>query len=149
MKSLFEEPNLREMLERINKLNKDTKPEWGSMNVSQMLVHYTVTLKLAFGEIIPERNEKNLEFGKMVKDRVLKTEVFGKNSPTSKEFLDNSDYDFEESKTELINYLKRFVKCDIESTKTQMHPYFGELPVKEWDMFIWKHLNHHLIQFGV
>ena len=149
MKSLFEEVNLTEMLERINKLNKDAKPQWGSMNVSQMLVHCTVTLKLAFGEIKAERNEKNLELGKMVKERVLKTEVFGKNSPTSKEFLVNSNYDFEESKAELINYLNRFVKCDIESTKTEMHPYFGDLPVKEWDMIIWKHLNHHLIQFGV
>jgi hypothetical protein len=58
MKNLFNEFDKLELIERINKLTPDTKPEWGKMNVSQMLEHCTVSVKLALGEISPDLNEE-------------------------------------------------------------------------------------------
>ncbi len=29
------------------------------------------------------------------------------------------------------------------------HPFFGNLNSEEWDTLNWKHLDHHLRQFGV
>ena len=29
------------------------------------------------------------------------------------------------------------------------HPFFGRMTGEEWDRLLWKHLDHHLRQFGV
>jgi hypothetical protein len=149
MKSILVESEKLELIERINKLTKDTMPFWGTMSVSQMLAHCTVSLQLAFGEIIPELNEKFLQIGRQVKDRLFESEMFTKNVPTTKEFLVADNKDFENNKFILIEYINKYSLTDINDTKMAPHPYFGDMTVKEWGMLIWKHTNHHLSQFGV
>jgi len=29
------------------------------------------------------------------------------------------------------------------------HPFFGKMNIAEWDGLTWKHIDHHLKQFGV
>ncbi|MDD5361923.1 MAG: hypothetical protein PHN88_07300 [Ignavibacteria bacterium] len=149
MKSLFNRTENQELIDRIGKLTSKTKPEWGSMTVSQMLTHCTVSLKLAFGEIIPEYNESFLIIGRMVRGKLFDTDVFNKNLATTKEFLVADNGMFEENRTLLIAYIKRFGGVDPEADLKTSHPYFGELTMKEWDSLIYKHLNHHLLQFRV
>jgi len=149
MKSIFNESEKTELIERINKLNPELKPLWGIMSVSRMLTHCTVTLKLAFGEITPELNEKFLQIGKQVKNRVFETEMFSKNIPTTKEFLVPDNNDFHNNKTILIDYINKYSLTDVNDTKMAPHPYFDDMSVTEWGMLIWKHTNHHLTQFGV
>ncbi|MCX6164614.1 MAG: DUF1569 domain-containing protein [Ignavibacteriae bacterium] len=149
MKNIFNESDKLELIERINKLTPDTRPEWGKMNASQMLDHCTVSVKLALGEIKPEINEENLRLGRVVKGRIFESDVFSKELPTTKEFivLDNKNFDL--NKRTFIDYVNRFGECDPNNEINGMHPYFGVLTMKEWSMLIWKHTNHHLIQFGV
>lgn len=33
--------------------------------------------------------------------------------------------------------------------KVKKHPFFGEMTEDQWDVLLWKHLDHHLQQFGV
>lgn len=147
MKSILNEGERNELISRINKLNHDTKPEWGKMNASRMLEHCTVSLKLAFNEIEPEFKEEFLKIGSMVKSRLFDSEVFSKELPTSKEFLNCSSDNFLINKELLIEYIEKF-SCT-ETDITGKHPYFGPLNAKEWGMLIWKHTNHHLVQFGL
>jgi hypothetical protein len=148
MKNLFNEVDTLELIERINKLNPDTTPEWGKMNASKMLEHCTVSIKLALNEIKPELNEEHLKLGRMVKDRVFQAEVFAKELPTSKEFIIEYDGDFEKNRLILLDYIKKFSESDSNIELKGAHPYFGELTMKEWARLIWIHTNHHLIQFG-
>jgi|WetSurMetagenome_2_1015567.scaffolds.fasta_scaffold413001_2 hypothetical protein len=149
MKSILNESEKLGIIERINKLSPETKPQWGTMSVSQMLAHCTISLKLAFGEIKPELKEEIINYGKSVKDKVLATEMFSKDLPTSKEFLVTDNQEFEENKNALIEYINRYSKTDLNSPVKGVHPFFGELTVDEWGKLIWKHMNHHLTQFGV
>ncbi|MFA5405310.1 MAG: DUF1569 domain-containing protein [Ignavibacteria bacterium] len=149
MKNLFNEIDKSELIERINKLTPDTKPEWGKMNVSQMLEHCTVSVKLALGEINPEVNEEYLRLGKLVKGKVFETDVFLKELPTSKEFKIIVDGNFKINKDTFIDYLNKFAETDINIEINGSHPFFGILTMEEWSKLIWKHTNHHLIQFGI
>lgn len=149
MKNIYNEKDKSELIERINKLTPISKPEWGKMNVSQMLEHCTISVKLALGEIKPELIDDNLRLGKLVKNRLFEYEVFSKDLPTTKEFVIDYEVDFEENKKTLIQYIIKFTKTDSRKELKGLHPYFGELTMVEWGMLIWKHTNHHLIQFDV
>ena len=147
MKSVYNEKDRVELIERINKFTSDTLPEWGKLNSSRMLEHCTVSVKLALNEFQPEHNEEYLKIGRLVKGKVFETEVFGKELPTTKEFLMLENGDFELNKRSFIEYINKFSVTDPQIELHGIHPYFGELTMIEWGMLIWKHTNHHLIQF--
>ncbi|MBI5403633.1 MAG: DUF1569 domain-containing protein [Ignavibacteriae bacterium] len=149
MKSILDEKERNELLSRINNLKPDSKPAWGRMNASRMLEHCSVSLKLAFNEIEPEYNEEFLKIGKIVKGRLFESEVFTKELPTTKEFLTFSSENFTANKSLLTEYIGKFAQLDPQTDAMGKHPYFGTLTRSEWGMLIWKHTNHHLVQFGL
>ena len=149
MKSILNESEKNQLIGRINKLTSLTKPVCGTMSVSQMLAHCTVSVRLALQEIVPEKNETLLRLGKIVKDKIFETEIFSKNLPTSKEFLVSDNKEFDKNKNTLIEYLNRYSGIDINAELKASHPHLGELTINEWGLLIWKHTNHHLTQFGV
>lgn len=135
-----------EIINRINKLTKDTKPVWGKMSVSQMMAHCIVGLRTAFGEIKPGRNLLGKLFGNMAKKSALSDKPFKQGLPTDKSFIIKDDRNFEEEKTKLIDYVKRF---ENDLLTKDDHPFFGKMTTDEWDKLMAKHLDHHLRQFGV
>jgi hypothetical protein len=149
MKSLFNSTENQEIIERIGKLTHSSQSLWGKMNVSQMLAHCTISLKIAFGEIKPKSNIFLKLMGKVFKKKIFAQEQFRKNSPTGKEFIITDKKDFDKEKPALISYVRRFLDSGSESLAKEPHGFFGKLTVEEWDMLMWKHLDHHLRQFGV
>ena len=82
-----------------------------------------------------------------MKNKIFNSE-FSKNSPTAPEFIFIEQYDFEQSKNELIEKYSRFAKGH-ESIKLSNHPFWGQMTYEDWEKLMWKHLDHHLRQFGV
>ncbi|MEO8235926.1 MAG: DUF1569 domain-containing protein, partial [Flavobacterium sp.] len=85
--------------------------------------------------------------GKMLKNKVFNSD-FGKNSPTAKEFIFTDKYDFEASRNELIKNFSRFAE-GTQSIKITNHPFWGKMTSEDWNKLMWKHVDHHLRQFGV
>jgi hypothetical protein len=52
--------------------------------------------------------------------------------------------DFESDKHLLLIRIKEFTSA----TSFSPHPFFGKLGNKDWGRLAWKHINHHLVQFG-
>lgn len=149
MKNLLTEDGLNNILTRLENLSSDTNPEWGSMKAAQMLSHCSVSIRLAFNEIEPEHNEKYLSIGKMVRSKLFDTDVFMKNVPTTNEFLNTDKENFGKNKMIFLEYLRRFNKASLNFENTGSHPYFGKLDMDEWGKLIYKHTNHHFVQFGI
>jgi len=149
MKSLFNESDNQEIVGRVNKVTPDAKPGWGKMNSAQMLAHCSVGLKIAFGEITPKRSIIGILLGRIVKKKILGAESFRKNSPTSKEFIIPDGVIFYEEKIALISNVKRFDEAGPDYITKNPHPFFGKISIGDWDNLMWKHLDHHLRQFGV
>jgi hypothetical protein len=84
----------------------------------------------------------------MAKKNIVSEQPFKHNLPTMNEARIKNDRDFETEKTALIECVKRFTAGPDVLTK-KPHPFFGPLTVDEWNTLQYKHLDHHLRQFGV
>lgn len=149
MESMFDPQGNRNIVERIEKLTPITLSQWGKMTVSQMLEHCQQPIKVPFGMLHLKPTWMSFFFGKMVKKQMMAQETFRKDLPTVKEFRIVKEPNFEAAKTELIELIERFAKEGHASIKVTKHPFFGEMTMEEWDALQWKHLDHHLRQFGV
>ncbi|OFY88006.1 MAG: hypothetical protein A3F72_08535 [Bacteroidetes bacterium RIFCSPLOWO2_12_FULL_35_15] len=149
MKSLFNTQHNQEIIDRINSLTPESRAQWGKMNVAQMFVHNQVGLKGAFGEMKFKRGLIALLFGKMAKKVLTNEKHFKHNLPTDKAFLITEQKQFKEEQQKLIQLVTRFSNDGPKGLTQEPHPFFGKLTSEEWDILQWKHMDHHLRQFGV
>lgn len=147
MKSIYNTNDNLELVQRINQLHPDTKAQWGKMSVDQMLKHTTIVADVAFGKQELKINFLMKLVGKMMKNKVFNSE-FKKNSPTAPEFIFKAAYDFESSKNELIKNVQ-LLQDGHNTIKVMEHPFWGKMTYEDWDTLMYKHLDHHLKQFGV
>ncbi len=149
MKSLFNAEDNNELIERIERLTPNCAAKWGKMNVAQMLSHLQRTDKIAFGEAKLKHSLIGILFGRMAKRQMMKAETFKQNLPTAPSFLRKDERNFEVEKMKLIEMVKDFTRKGPQALTKDAHPFFGKLTTEEWDVLGWKHLDHHLRQFGV
>jgi hypothetical protein len=149
MKSLFNAADNQEVLDRINKLSPGTKQLWGKMTVAQMLAHAQTTLQVALGERKLKGGLLGFLFGKIAKKKLGGDKPFKQNLPTAPSFIVKDERNFELEQEKLLDLVKRFGHTDPVEIAKRPHPFFGKMTVNEWDNLQWKHLDHHLRQFGV
>jgi hypothetical protein len=147
MKSIYNPTDNSELVQRINQLNLNSKAQWGKMSVDQMLKHTNAASEVAFGKQELKINFLMKLVGKLMKNKVFNSE-FKKNSPTAPEFIFKDSYDFETSKNELIKNVQ-LLQDGHTTIKVMNHPFWGKMTYEDWDKLMYKHLDHHLRQFGV
>jgi Protein of unknown function (DUF1569) len=147
MASIYNKTDNQNIIDRINQLTPNSQATWGKMSVDQMFKHTTGAIEIAFGEKTIKVNFLMKLFGKMLKNKVFNSE-FKQNSPTAKEFIFTDKYDFETSKKELIANFSKFAEGE-KSIKITDHPFWGKMTYEDWDKLMYKHMDHHLRQFGV
>lgn len=148
MQSIFEPVASAAILDRLEKLQPAAPAQWGKMTVSQMLAHCQQPVLVAMGEKKLKQSFLGLLFGKVAKKSLLKEKPFPKSLPTAPEFLVKSECHFEEEKQRLKQLVQRLATADISSLAAIPHPFFGKMTAAEWGQLNWKHLDHHLKQFG-
>jgi hypothetical protein len=150
MKNVFDANDVKEIIERINQLEHTTKGLWGKMTVSQMLAHNNVTYEFVYDDIHPAPNAlKKFMLKLFVKSFVVSEKPYKKNSRTAAEFLVSDDKDFDKEKQRLVAYLNKTQELGEDHFDQKDSHSFGPLSVKEWNNMFYKHLDHHLGQFGV
>jgi hypothetical protein len=146
MKHLFDPINAEEMKTRILEISPDAEKRWGKMDVAQMLAHCGNGLEMAIGIIKPKRVFIGRLIGGLLKSKYTDEKPFDKSSPTSDEIRVIDSRNFDKEKERLLGLLKRF--SEEKKTTTHPHPFFGDLRPDEWSRGMYKHLDHHLRQFG-
>jgi hypothetical protein len=149
MNNLFDQADVSQMMQRVEKLTPDSQRQWGKMNVSQMLAHCAIALRTATGEHVMKRLLIGRIIGPLIKHKVLDEKPFRQSSPTDKSYIFKDDRNFEEEKTAVIVALKKFYEGGPSQCTTHPHPFFGYYTPGQWAVLQWKHLDHHLRQFGV
>lgn len=149
MESLFNATENQEFIARIGRLTPETTPQWGKMKVAQMLAHCQVPLRAAVGDVKFKRGLMSKLVGGLVKKRVLGPTPFKQNLPTDPNFIVRDERQFEPEKERLLELVQRFQQGGPEGLTREAHPFFGKMTAAEWDRLMWKHLDHHLRQFGV
>lgn len=151
MKNLFEAATVQEVKTRIRQLRPESERQWGKMSVAQTVTHCAVGLEIVNGDRVPSKAALPFRMlGKIIKPMALgNDEPMRRNSPTSKEFLVKDHQDLEPEQERLCNLIDRFAAGGPESCTRHPHGFFGKLTPEEWAELMYKHLDHHLRQFGV
>jgi len=151
MKNVFKKEVTEELVNRINQLHHETQPGWGKMNVAQMLAHCSVAYVAVFDqkEMPPIKGFQKFMLKLFVKNIVVGDKPYKKNSRTAPEFLIGDQRDFETEKERLINYMRKTQELGEQHFSGKESRSFGSLSSVQWNNMFYKHLDHHLTQFGV
>jgi len=145
VKNLFDTTVKQDIIKRIGTLTPQNQAVWGKMNVTQMLAHCQMPLGVATGKHKLKRNFFLSLIGPMFKKKLYDEVPFKHSLPTDKSFIITNPQDFEKEKQNLIDMVNSFSE---NSMSGEPHPFFGKLTKEEWSKGTWKHLDHHLQQFG-
>jgi hypothetical protein len=150
MKNIFNQAVSTEIVTRINQLKADSQPKWGKMAVGQMMAHCNVTYEFVYDGIHKKPNAfKKFILKAFVKNIVVSEKQYKHNSQTAPEFIIKDTKNFESEKNRLINYINKTQQLgEIHFDGLESHS-FGKLNKTEWNNMFYKHLDHHLNQFGV
>ena len=146
VKNLVEPAAKQEIIERINKLTPQTQGLWGKMDVAQMLAHLQMPMGVALGDHTVKGNFFMRLILPLFKKMLWDDKPYKRSLPTDKTFVMADPKDFEKEKAKLLDMVKRFTKSNMA---TEIHPVFGKMTNEQWSMATWKHIDHHLQQFGV
>lgn len=138
------------VIARINSLTPSSRAGWGKMSVAQMLAHCNVTYELVYDSVHPRPGA----FVKMLLKAFVKPKVVGEapypqNGRTAPQFLVTSEKDFEREKRRLIDYISKTQQLGRAHFNGKESHSFGALNAEQWNNMFYKHLDHHMKQFGV
>jgi oxepin-CoA hydrolase/3-oxo-5,6-dehydrosuberyl-CoA semialdehyde dehydrogenase len=138
----------------LTNLPDDAAGKWGKMNGQQMVEHVAAFFAVSAGKIkfelatpvehLPKYKEfltsdKEFRENTRAPTSVISEEAQPLCYPNMPEALAN----LQESIDDFEDYFKD------DKLKTTLHPVFGELNFEEWVLLHYKHVTHHLRQFGL
>ncbi|GJM30097.1 MAG: hypothetical protein DHS20C17_27320 [Cyclobacteriaceae bacterium] len=145
-KSIYNADVYTEILDRINKLNSDSAPQWGKMTSAQMMAHCAEVMEVSNGKPLQNTPFIARLLKGYIKKMVVGPKPYPKNSKTHPQYLQTTDIDFDQGKQRLLNALNNMKEKEGEKIN---HTLFGVLTPEEKGWSQYKHLDHHLTQFGV
>jgi len=149
MKNLFENETTDEVLRRIDQLQPSTQRKWGKMDVAQMLAHCANTMDMASGRLNPPRIFIGRIVGPIVKPIFTNEKPFSKNNPTDKMLRIADQRNFTREQERLTQGVREFHEGGDAKCTRHPNPFFGAISTQDWARGMYKHLDHHLRQFGV
>ena len=151
METIFDAQNIENFKDRIGRIEEYATASWGKMNIKQMLVHVIENEKL----LLRERDFKDVFIGKLFGQMALKSDVkndkpFGKNSPTHPDLKIkvSVDMDISDLKSDWKAQLDKYLKISHNHYDDFKHPFFRKMSYEQVGIWAYKHIDHHLRQFG-
>jgi uncharacterized protein DUF1569 len=149
MKTIWDTNTYQEVVRRFESLQPNTPRQWGKMSVAQMLEHNARVLEVVTGKAPMKQAFVGKLISWMFKKRFLGEEPFGKNGPTGPELIVGGEPDFAKTKDKVRALLAELNRIGAKGCDGRIHGFFGRLTGEEWGVCQYKHLDHHLRQFGV
>jgi hypothetical protein len=147
--SIFDLAVCNEVIKRIESLTPTTQAKWGKMNVAQMLAHCNVTYEMVYENKHPKPSFiLRLILKAFVKPTVTNETPYKESSQTAPAFLITDEREFEKERTRLVSYIRRTQEQGANSFEGKESHSFGALNIAQWNNMFYKHLDHHLRQFG-
>lgn len=148
METLFQKETADRIISRIEGLEPAAVRQWGKMNAAQMMAHCSTTLDMASGRLNPARMFVGRLLGPLFKSSFTNEKPFPRNSPTNEELVIADARDFAREREQLKQKVRQFHEGGEAKCTRHPHPFFGALTPEAWSRGMYKHLDHHLRQFG-
>jgi len=148
MHTLFDDDARAGIRARLDRLTAQQRPLWGKMDAGRMVVHLTAQLRAGLGELqcAPKKTPMN---NWLMRRLVIYVIPWPKGTPTAPEFLTQPTSTWDEDVAALRSAMDRFAARGEGGPWTTDHPAFGRLTGRMWGVLAWRHMDHHLRQFGV
>jgi uncharacterized protein DUF1569 len=147
MKSIWEAAAQRELADRLATLSPDRRALWGKMSAQQMVCHLVESLKMALGDLAVAPKNLPLRYPPL-KQLVVYVAPFPKNAPTAPELvITATPNEWSRDVSTLTTLMDRFAARGPAGPLTD-HPAFGRLSPRAWGVLVYRHMDHHLRQFG-
>ena len=147
MSSILNESDRLAICKRVRSLSAASTARWGRMSVTGMLEHLRLSAQMAVGELTVAPANKRAFQVFPLKHLILYVLPFPKGAPTAPELHPGSAATPEEEQTAVLALLDR-IGAGPEEGAGPSHPLFGPLSWREWGAVTYKHVDHHLKQFG-
>ncbi len=149
MNSIFEQDSYSNIVSRVNALTPSTTRQWGTMTPAQMMAHVSGGLDFALGTTPTKKSFVGKLLGWMVKSNAFNDKPFGQGAPTVPSIKMKEEKNFDSEKKHLLALLEKLHTGGSANATKYPHPFFGDLTGEQWGMHVYKHVDHHLRQFGV
>ncbi|WP_184550702.1 DUF1569 domain-containing protein [Mucilaginibacter sp. FT3.2] len=147
MKTIFDKATRTELIARINMLNENSTAQWGKMNVYQMLKHCSLWEEMVLGKTRYKQSFLGMLFGKMALKGILNDDrPIKKNLPTVPGFKITGNGNVPAERARWIALIEEHNRV---TNPNFIHPFFGKMSPEQTGRFAYKHIDHHLKQFGV
>ncbi|MHA8073900.1 DUF1569 domain-containing protein [Aquirufa sp. HETE-40SA] len=148
--SIYLNSTTEELFRRIDQLNSESPALWGKMTVGQMLSHCAVPYEQVLGTNTDQPPLlMRLILTLFLKKSMVNEVPYKRNLPTAPSFIRTDKYDFSKEKDSLKNYIKTIQEMGAEKLAATPSLSLGSLSATEWNNLLYKHIDHHLAQFGV
>jgi len=149
MKNLHDPSDVAELRERLARLPANATRQWGRMTPAQAMAHCASALEIALGDRQPKRMLIGRVIGRAIRPLALGDDKpMKQGAPTSPDLVVADDRDLETERQRLDRAIERFATAGPEGCTTHPHTFFGPLTSNEWAVLMYKHIDHHLRQFG-
>jgi hypothetical protein len=146
-------PTLRNVAERkalvarLGRVRPEAKAQWGALDAPRMVCHLGDALDSGLGELqVPAGMGPWVLRHFPVKHLALYVVPMPKGAKAPKELLGTAPGDFESDRRRVLEGIERLAGAP-EGWGPE-HFLFGPLRNDEWNALNWKHIDHHLRQFG-
>ena len=146
MKSIWQEPARREISDRVGALAWDRAAGWGKFTAPKMVCHLADSLKMAMGDLKVARKNLPIRYPPL-KQLVIYWAPFPKGAPTAPELLAREPGEWSSDIGAVQELLERAASARTTDSWPE-HPAFGKLSKRAWGVLIYRHMDHHLKQFG-
>ncbi|RPD39953.1 DUF1569 domain-containing protein [Chitinophaga barathri] len=150
MKTIFDKAVRDELTNRINSLGESSQAQWGKMNVYQMIKHCNTWNAWVQGKQHSDLRQEFLGkiFGKMaLKSNTRDDTPMKKGMPAGKAFtIKEKAGDVAVQRDILKGLIADYAHFSNEGF---IHDFFGKMTKEQIGVFAYKHVDHHLRQFGV
>lgn len=147
VKNLFDQQTFEEIYQRLQNLTVQNERKWGKMTAAQMLTHCKEAYKVPLTSKPLKRNPISY-IAWLFRPLLYNAKPYRQGLPTAPNFIVKDDRDFEKEKAEMLSITKAFHERGAAGIGDRIHPIFGKMTAEQWGKSMWKHLDHHLRQFG-
>ena len=145
MKSIWQDESRKELSDRVGGLTWDHRAQWGKFTAPRMVCHLADSLRMAMGELPVKSKHLPIRYPPL-KQLIIYVAPFPRGAKTAPELLAREPREWANDIDDLRGLLDRAATSTTEGWPE--HPLFGALSRNAWGVLIYRHMDHHLRQFG-
>jgi len=146
MKSIWQDEARHALRDRVGRVAWDRGAEWGKFTAPKMICHLADSLRMAMGDLAVASKHLPIRYPPL-KQLIIYVAPFPKGMPTAPELIARQPAAFADEVADVQSLLDRAASARTTDTWPE-HPAFGTLSTRAWGVLIYRHMDHHLKQFG-